>query len=430
MANPVADIDLRYKDCGADLVALAHKISDATLPQTAAYYDLWLNDEKATVKEDGSVQFGDDLRETVEEPLYGKLYLPRKFKVGIGTDFDNSSDVYIQDLGIIAATENGKIVGYEILAGGGLGYSHTKKNTYPRAASPIAFVQEEEIIDIILAVVKVQRDYGDRTDRKQARLKYTIDKMGLDVFVEKVAEYAGKSFDPPRNIQPTDQPDYLGWHKQIQAGLNYVGVWVENGRVKDFDGSYQFKSGLRAVLERFKPDVRVTGHHNLVLANIKDEDVDAVQAMLDEYKLPTDQGIAPLRRLEMACPALPLCGLALSEAERYMPTMMDGLEAAGHGDAEVIIRMTGCPNGCARSSSSEIGLIGKGPGRYVIHTGGDYNGTRMNELLLPVVKEEDVVPTLSALLSLWKEKREEGEHFGDWSKKVGVEALREMLGVE
>ncbi|MCF6286048.1 MAG: NADPH-dependent assimilatory sulfite reductase hemoprotein subunit [Candidatus Hydrogenedentes bacterium] len=430
MANPVADIDLRYKDCGTDLVALAHKISDATLPQTASYYDLWLNNEKATVKEDGSVHFGDGLRETIEEPLYGVQYLPRKFKVGVGTDFDNSSDVYIQDLGIIAATEEGKIVGYEILAGGGLGYSHTKKNTYPRAASPIAFVQEDEIIDIILAVVKVQRDYGDRTDRKQARLKYTIDKMGLEVFVGKVAEYAGKSFDPPRNIQPTDQPDYLGWHKQIQEGLNYVGVWVENGRVKDFDGSHQFKSGLRAVIERFKPGVRVTAHHNLVLANIKDEDVDTVQAMLDEYKLPTDKGIAPLRRLEMACPALPLCGLALSEAERYMPSMMDGLIAAGHGDAKVIIRMTGCPNGCARSSSSEIGLIGKGPGRYVIHTGGDYNGTRMNELLLPVVKEADVVPTLAALLTLWKEKRTEGEHFGDWSKKVGVEALREMLETE
>jgi len=176
--------------------------------------------------------------------------------------------------------------------------------------------------------------------------------------------------------------------------------------------------------------VRVTGHHNLVLANIKDEDVGAVQAMLDEYKLPTDKGIAPLRRLEMACPALPLCGLALSEAERYMPSMMDALEAAGHGDAKVIIRMTGCPNGCARSSSSEIGLIGKGPGRYVIHTGGDYNGTRMNELLLPVVKEADVVPTLAALLTLWKAQREEGEHFGDWSKRVGVEALREMLEAE
>lgn len=430
MANPVADIDLRYKNCAANLVEMAHKISNATLPKSSAYYDLWLNDEKATVKEDGTVHFGDDLREEIPDELYGKQYLPRKFKIGVGVDFDNSTDVYIQDVGVMAVTENGFIVGYEILAGGGLGYSHTKKNTYPRAASPVAFVQEEDVIDIVLAIVKVQRDYGERTDRKQARLKYTIDKMGLDTFIGKIHEYAGKKYDAPRNVQPTDQPDYLGWHKQIQEGLNYVGVWVENGRVKDFEGSFQFKTGLRAVVERFKPDVRVTAHHNLVLANIKDEDVAAVQAMLDEFMLPTDKGISTLRRMEMACPALPLCGLALSEAERYFPKVMEGLEAAGHGDANVIIRMTGCPNGCARSSSSEIGLIGKGPGRYVIHTGGCYNGTRMNELLLPVVKEDDVVPNLAALLGLWKAHREEGELFGDWSKKVGVEALRELLEAE
>ena len=286
------------------------------------------------------------------------------------------------------------------------------------------------MIDILIAIIKVQRDFGERTDRKQARLKYTIDRMGLDTFVAKIEEYAGKKFGAPRNVKPTDQPDYLGWNKQIQAGMNYVGVWVENGRVKDFDGSFQFKTGLRAVIEKFKPDVRVTAHHNLVLANIKDEDVDAVQAMLDEYKLPTDKGISTLRRLEMACPALPLCGLALSEAERYFPSVVEGLEAAGHGDANVIIRMTGCPNGCARSNSSEIGLVGKGPGRYVIHTGGCYNGTRVNEILLPVVKEEDVIPNLAGLLNLWKAHRAEGEGFGDWSKNIGVEKLREMLDAE
>lgn len=430
MANPVADIDPRYKDYVTDLVKMAHTISDATLPKSKAYYDLWLNDEKAVVQEDGTVQYVKDLREETADDLYGKQYLPRKFKIGIGTDFDNSSDVYTQDVGVIAVTEGGKIAGYEILAGGGLGYSHTKKNTYPRAASPVAFVSEDEVLDIVLAIIKVQRDYGDRSDRKQARLKYTIDHMGLAAFVAKVEEYAGKKFGAPRNVQPTDQPDYLGWHKQIQEGMNYVGVWVENGRVKDFEGSFQFKTGLRAVIERFKPDVRVTAHHNLVLANIKDADVDAVQTMLDEYKLPTDKGITTLRRLEMACPALPLCGLALSEAERYFPSVMDALELAGHGDCDVIIRMTGCPNGCARSSSSEIGLIGKGPGRYVIHTGGCYNGTRMNEILLPVVKEEDVVPTLGGLLSLWKANRAEGERFGDWSQKVGVDALRGMLESE
>ncbi len=430
MANPVADIDPRYKDCVTNLVEMAHKISDATLPKSTAYYDLWLNGEKATVNPDGTVQYTKDLRAETPDDLYGKQYLPRKFKIGVGTDFDNSSDIFTQDVGIMAVTENGKIVGYEILAGGGLGYSHTRKDTYARAASHVAFVPEDEVLDILLAIIKIQRDYGDRTDRKQARLKYTIDRMGLETFIEKIGEYAGKTFGAPRNVKPTAQPDYLGWSKQIQEGLNYVGVWVENGRVKDFENSFQFKTGLRAVIERFKPDVRVTAHHNLVLANIKDADVDAVQAMLDEYKLPTDKGISTLRRLEMACPALPLCGLALSEAERYFPAVVEGLEAAGHGDADVIIRMTGCPNGCARSNSSEIGLVGKGPGRYVIHTGGCYNGTRINEILLPVVKQDAVVPNLAALLSLWKAQRAEGERFGDWSKKVGPEKLRELLEAE
>ncbi|MBI2424941.1 MAG: NADPH-dependent assimilatory sulfite reductase hemoprotein subunit [Candidatus Hydrogenedentes bacterium] len=427
MANPVADIDPAYKDCGTDLITLAKRISDATLPTTRSYYDLWLNDEKATVHANGTVSFGDDLRVDVEDPLYKTRYLPRKFKVGLAADFDNSSDIYTQDVGIMAVTEQGKIVGYEILAGGGLGFSHTKSDTYARAASHVAFVQEEDVIPIVLAVVAAQRDYGDRTDRKQARLKYTIDRMGVAGFMEKVYEYAGKRFDTPRNVKPTDQPDYLGWHQQIQDGLHYVGVWVENGRIKDFPGSYQFKSGLRAIIKQFRPNVRVTPHHNIILANITEESIRPIQAMLDEYKIPTDKGISTLRRLEMACPALPLCGLAQSESERYLPHLIHGLEQAGHGDAGIIIRMTGCPNGCARSSSSEIGLVGKGPGRYVLQTGGDYNGTRMNETLMPTVKDTELVDILSRLISAWKEQRNEGEKFGDWSFRMGVAQLRELL---
>jgi len=429
MAAPVADIDEGYKDCGADLTALAQEISDATLPTTKSYYDLWLNDEKAVVTDDGKIEFVKDLREEVEVPLYKKHYLPRKFKIGIGTDFDNSVDLYTQDIGIMAVTEDGKIVGYEVLAGGGLGYSHTLDKTYPRAGSHLAFVQPEELLDIVLAIIQVQRDYGDRSDRKQARLKYTIDRMGLDAFRGLVEEYAGKAFGEPRNVKPSAQPDYLGWHKQYD-GDNYVGLWIENGRIKDFEGSYQFKSGLKAICEKYKPSVRVTPHHNMILANIKDEDVDGVQALIDEYKIPTDKGISRLRRMEMACPALPLCGLAQSEAERYMPTLIEQLEEAGFADEDIVIRMTGCPNGCARSSSSEIGLIGKGPGRYTLTVAGDYLGTRVNEILIKTIKEPDIVPTLSTLINRWRDERDDGEKFGDWSKRVGVEALRETLGVE
>ncbi len=427
MANPVSDIDPAYKKCGLDLIALAESLSDLTLPRTSSYFDLWINNEKARLNEDGTLSYGENLREKCEEPLYGKQYLPRKFKIGVGADFDNGVDLYTQDFGIMAVTEDGVIVGYEILVGGGLGFSHTLEKTYPRAASHLAFVLEDEIWPILEAVIKVQRDYGDRTDRKQARLKYTIDRMGLEEFRAKVEEYAGRTFAQPCNVKPTAQPDYLGWHQQIQSGLNYVGVWIENGRIKDFEGSYQFRTGLRSIIEKFKPNIRVTPHHNLVLANIADKDVASVQAMLDEYHIPTDQGIPAIRRMEMACPALPLCPLALSESERIFGEVMNGLAEAGHGDADVVIRMTGCPNGCARSSSSEIGLIGKGPGRYVLYTGGDYNGTRINTILIPVLKYEEVVPTLAKLLSLWKSDRQENEKFGDWSWRLGVDTLRERL---
>lgn len=430
MAPPVADIDLRYKDCGADLIALSEAVSDHFLPRTKSYYDLWINDEQVTVNPDGTVVFGRGPSEEVEDPIYGKHYLPRKFKIGIGADFDNSVDLYTQDIGVMAVTEGGRIVGYEILVGGGLGYSHTKKDTYPRAATPLAFVAHEEVIPILEAIVKVQRDYGERTDRKQARLKYTVDRMGEEAFRGKVFEYAGQPYPAPRGVKPHAQPDYLGWHKQIVPGLNYVGAWIENGRIKDFENSFQFKTGLRRIVERFNPSVRITPHHNIILANIADADVDAVQAMLDEFGIPTDKGISTLRRMEMACPALPLCGLAQSESERVFPEVIKGLEEAGHADAPVVIRMTGCPNGCARSSSSEIGLIGKGPDRYVLTVGGEYNGARLNEILMPVIKMPEVVPTLSRLLDLWKAQRNEGETFGDWSHRLGAEQLRGLLGLE
>lgn len=429
MANPVADIDPRYAGCSDDLIALAQRISDATLPTTRSYYELWLDDERATLHEDGTVTFTKDTQE-MEDPLYGKQYLPRKFKIGIGVDFDNSSDLYTQDIGIMAVTEGGKAVGYEILAGGGLGFSHTLERTYPRAASHVAFVQTaDEVVEIVLAIVKAQRDHGDRTDRKQARLKYTIDRMGVPAFQEEIYKYAGKRFAPPRNVKPTDQPDYLGWHKQIQPGLNYVGVWIENGRLKDFPGSYQFRTGLREIIKKYRPSVRVTAHHNIVLANIKDADVHDVQQMLNHYKLPTDQGISTLRRLEMACPALPLCGLAMSESERVFPKIMDGLEQAGHADDKVIIRMTGCPNGCARSASAEIGLVGKGVKQYLLTVGADFVGTRVNETLLPKVKEDELVPRISQLLNLWKQHRAEGQGFGDWAHATGIEGLRSLMGV-
>ncbi|HOE65299.1 MAG TPA: NADPH-dependent assimilatory sulfite reductase hemoprotein subunit [Candidatus Hydrogenedentes bacterium] len=425
-APPVADIDPRYARIGMDLIALARDISDRFSPKTAAYFDLWLDDEKVTVNADGTVVYEKDLpAEPVDEPLYGKTYLPRKFKIGIATDFDNSIDVYTNDLGVLAIMNpDGTVAGFNILVGGGLGHSHNRPATYPRLATPLAFVQPEEVVPLIEAVIQVQRDHGDRTNRKHARMKYLIDDWGLERFRSEAFAYAGRECPAPRDVTPSAQPDYLGWHKQSQPGLNYVGVWVENGRVRDFEDGIRFKSGLRAIIERHRPDVRLTPHHNLVLANIRDEDVDSVQALLDEYALPTDKGVSTLRRLEMACPALPLCPLATSEAERVFPSVIKALEEAGHGDADVIIRMSGCPNSCSRPATAEIGIVGKGTDQYILQVGGDHCGARLAATLLPVVKTADLAPAASRLLHGWKAERFEGESFGDWAGRMGADNLR------
>jgi len=427
MAPVVADIDRAYADCGVDLQEMAQQISAHFLPRTKSYYDLWIDDEKVIVKDDGTIELSSKFeKQEVEEPIYGKAYLPRKFKIALATDFDNSTDVYTNDIGVIAHTEDGKIVGYEILVGGGLGYTHRKPATYARAASHFAYVQHEDVIPIIEAIVKVQRDFGGRADRRHARLKYLIDDWGMDAFREKVFEYGGRAFDPPKNIVPSAQPDYLGWRPQMQDGLNYVGVWVQDGRIKDQHG-HKFKTGLNEIIRRFKPSVRLTPHHNVVLADIQGEDIDEVQSILDEYNIPTDKGISPIRRGEMACPALPTCGLALTEAERAMPGLLDTIEEAGHADSDVVIRMTGCPNNCVRPRSAELGIVGSGSGVYVVYTGGHRLGTRLNEPLLEKITADNLPAVVTQLLDAWKEDRTDGEEFGVWSHRVGVDALRERI---
>ncbi|MFP6598529.1 MAG: NADPH-dependent assimilatory sulfite reductase hemoprotein subunit [Candidatus Hydrogenedentota bacterium] len=426
MAPPIADLDPAYENLGVDLQAMAQKISDHFLPETSSYFDLWLDDEKVTVHENDTCTFADE-GSNKEEPIYGKTYLPRKFKIGLGTDFDNSTDVYTQDVGVVAVTENGAAVGFEIIAGGGLGYSHGRSGaTYARSGTPVAFVQENEIIPLIEAIVKVQRDCGDRTNRKHARLKYTIDDLGLDVFMSKVVDHAGRDFPAPKgNIDYTTQASYLGWHEQTD-GRNYLGVWIENGRIQDVDGKWRFKAGLRAIIEKYKPGIRLTAMSKVILHDIDDADVESIQAMLGEYGIPSGDGVSALRSREMACPALPMCPLATSEAERALPDIMTELEEMGHGDADVVVRMSGCPNGCPRPVSAEIGLVGKGTNQYCFHVGSN-RGSRFNEKLYEVVRTEQLAPVMGVLFTEWKSKRDENESFGDWSHKAGLDALRTLV---
>jgi sulfite reductase beta subunit-like hemoprotein len=429
MACPVADIAVEYKDCADELLSFAAQASNHFLPKSKAYYELWLDDERVRVEEDGTVVFTKDTHgeKSFEEPLYKKQYLPRKFKIGIATDFDNSIDVYTQDIGVIAETKDGKVVAYEILAGGGLGHSHSKPETYARLGTPVANVPKEDLLKAMQAIVEVQRDHGNRQVRHQARLKYTVDRLGVEEFTRLVHQYAGKTLGAPKGVKPRAQPDYLGWHRQAQDGLWYVGVWVENGRVKDFPGSYEFRSGLRRIVESFKPSVRLTPHHNIILANIREEEKAAVQALLDQHKIPTDKGINPIRRLEMACPALPLCGLALAEAERSFPALIEGIEKLGHGTNEIVIRMTGCPNSCARPETAEIGIIGRGPNKYNLYAGGDRLGTRMNRLVAENVTTETLPSRIASMIAAWKGSRSNGQTFGDWSHSKSDEELASLV---
>ncbi|MFO7776232.1 MAG: NADPH-dependent assimilatory sulfite reductase hemoprotein subunit [Candidatus Hydrogenedentota bacterium] len=428
MACPVSDIEPRFVEAGIDLYGLAKEISNHFLPSTPSYYDLWVEDKKASLNSDGTVTFHEQPRAMEEaDPIYGHRYLPRKFKIGLAADFDNSIDVYTQDVGIMAVTRQGALEGYEILVGGGLGYTHRKPATYARLGTPLAFVQRDEIVPLLEAIVKVQRDHGDREDRRHARLKYLVDDRGIDGLRELVFRYAGREFDPPRGIEPTAQPDYLGWHRQAQEGLNYVGVWVANGRVRDFPGSFQFKSGLRLIAERFEPSFRLTPHHNVIIANIRDEDVEELEGILNSHDIPTATGVSALRRREMACPALPLCGLALAEAERAVDDVITAVEEAGHADADVVIRMSGCPNNCPRPKTAELGIVGAAVDKYHVHVGGDYLGRRLCEPLRDNVRTKELPTLISQLLDWWKAEAHKGERFGDWANRLGAETLRQRV---
>ena len=331
-------------------------LAEALLPQTHAYHEVWLDGAKAY---DGLAETADALPEN-EEPLYGLAYLPRKFKIGAAYPGDNSVDVYTQDIGLIAIADKETFPGCNILVGGGLGMTHKKPQTYPRLGSLIGFVPAERLIEVVRAIVTVQRDYGDRSNRRHARMKYLIDDWGIDRFVQKLEERLQYALDPPRKAEPLQNNLYLGWRKQLD-GRWFYGISVENGRIRDANGR-RLKSALRAIIEQFQPGVRLTPNHDLLLADLDETVRSEVEALLDAHGVPRPDALSQARKHAMACPALPTCGLALTEAERVIPTVIDRMEAelASLGlEQEILsIRMTGCPNGCARPYVADIGLVG------------------------------------------------------------------------
>ena len=395
----------------AAALQLAHDISDRLLPKTRAWHEIWLGDERVAGGE------------AEDEPMYGPTYLPRKFKVAIAVPPQNDVDVYAHDLGFIARTEDGRTVGYDVTVGGGMGMTHGETDTFPRLADPLGSCLPEQAVDVARAVLMAQRDHGNRSVRKNARLKYTIERMGLEAFRQAVEGHLGYSLPPARGVAFTGTGDRLGWYESAD-GTTHYGLFVENGRIAD-RGVRRLMSGLRAIAGTHPGGFILTANQNVILAAVQDRE--AVAALLAEYGL--DDGVSALRRAAMACVALPTCGLALAESERYLPGLISEIEGvaerAGLADERIVVRMTGCPNGCARPYLAEIGLVGRGPGRYNLYLGAAADGTRLNKLYRRDLEHEGILGALTPLLEEYAAKRAAGERFGDWVIRAGhVEATR------
>jgi sulfite reductase (NADPH) hemoprotein beta-component len=390
----------------------ALRISNALCPQTPAYHGIWLDGQELDLNSEANANFVD--------PLYGRRYLPRKFKTGFAIPPLNDVDVFSNDLGFVVIAEKEHLIGYNLLAGGGLGMSHGNARTFPRLADVIGFFAPEHLETVAKAVLTVHRDFGDRTNRKHARLKYVLEDAGVDWFRLEVEQRAGIKFEPARPFKFAKQGDLLGWHQQTNGNW-FLGLFVENGRVHDVDG-YQLKTGLKRVVERFSPEVRLTPSQNLLFVNVRSEDRAGIENLLSEHGISVNNPYSRTRIASMACPALPTCGLALAESERVLPNILTGVEGLlnelGLQDEELVIRMTGCPNGCARPYLAEIAFVGKSPNKYQIYLGGNEASTRLNKLYKDVVKGEDLLTELRAVLSHYKQQRKAGERFGDFCQRV------------
>jgi sulfite reductase (NADPH) hemoprotein beta-component len=392
---------------------LARAISDHLEPHTGAYREIWLDGERLAGGDEEGV-----------EPIYGKTYLPRKFKIAVAVPPSNDVDVFANDLGFIAiADDAGQVEGWNVTAGGGMGMTHGESDTYPRTADVLGFCQTRDAVAVAEAVVTVQRDWGNRANRKHARLKYTIEDRGLDAFRAEVERRAGIKFAPARPYGFTSMGDRYGW-SDGDDGRAHLTVFVENGRVRDAGPGAQQLSALRRIAELGVGDIRLTPNQNIIVANIPAELRDEVARIAAENGLLTPS--SGLRRNSMACVALPTCGLALAESERYLPELIGALDErlAAHGLStdDIVIRMTGCPNGCARPYLAEIGLIGKGPGRYNLYLGAAFDGTRLSKLYAEDLDHVGIVATLDPVFAAYTKERRPDERFGEFTIRAGFVA--------
>lgn len=409
----------RHSAVAAQVEEVTRQVAALTSPRTRAYHEIWLDEEKVY----------DGAKEAAEsEPLYGDTYLPRKFKMAIAYAGDNCVDIYAQDLGLIAISYGDKLLGFNVVAGGGLGMTHNKPETFPRLGDPIGFATPEQASNVVAAIVGIHRDFGDRANRKHARLKYILHDRGVDWFKQELNARLGFELAPFAPQPALDLDLHLGWQEQGD-GHWYLGISVENGRVQD-EGTVQMRSGLREVIRRFHPNVRLTPNHDILLTDLHLADRPAIDALLAEYGIAQADRLSNVQLYSMACPALPTCGLALAESERVMPNVVDELEAAvagiGLASEKFTVRMTGCPNGCARPYVADLAFVGRSADKYLVLVGGNQNGTQLNQPFADLVPLDQLVPSVLPLFVLFRDTRYPNEPFGDFCNRVGVEKLQQF----
>ncbi|TCP24832.1 sulfite reductase (NADPH) beta subunit [Scopulibacillus darangshiensis] len=407
-------------DVHSEVYEWSKKLSGYLSPRTNAYHEIWLDGEKVV-----------DSRETEEEvePMYGTFYLPRKFKIGIAVPPSNDVDIFSHDLGFIAILEDGELKGFNVAVGGGMGMTHGDTATYPQVSRVIGFIPTDKIIEVAETVITIQRDYGNRSNRKNARFKYTIDARGLDWFKNELNERLGWQLEETRAFTFEHNGDRLGWVEG--DGKWHLTLFIQNGRVKDFE-NYPLMTGLREIAKVHTGDFRLTPNQNVIIANVTSEDKDNIARLVEKYRLTEGKHYSALRRNSMACVAFPTCGLAMAESERYLPSLLDKLDVildeAGLHEEEIVIRMSGCPNGCSRPALAEIAFIGKAPGKYNMYLGGGFAGERLNRLYRENIGEEEILESLRPILLQYAKERQEGEHFGDYVIRAGyVEEVRSGL---
>jgi len=395
----------------AEVYEWAKKISSHLDPRTRAYHEIWLGEEKMYDSRDGAE----------EEPIYGPVYLPRKFKIGIAIPPSNDVDVFSQDLGFIAIHEDGKLLGFNVVVGGGMGMTHGDPATYPQVGKVIGFTVPERVVDVAEKVVTIQRDYGDRAVRKHARFKYTIDDRGLDWLIGELHKRLGWELEPARPYHFEHNGDRYGWVKGVGGRWHFT-LFIQNGRVKD-DDDYKLMTALREIAKVHTGDFRLTPNQNLIIGSVTSQKKKKIEEIIAAYGITDGKNYSALRRNSMACVALPTCGLAMAESERYLPTLLDKiepiLEEAGLKDEDIVIRMTGCPNGCARPALAELAFIGKAVGKYNMYLGGGFAGQRLNKLYRENIGEEEILRELRPILFHYAKERREGERFGDFCIRAG-----------